>query len=93
MNSRKITWLRRIACLSVSGVVFQLGGCLNLGGVANFASSINPCGTILNCDPEEYQFLTSGYEGPGADPNVDLNCTFPPYCEGPIVPAGPVINP
>jgi len=57
----------------------QFGGC-SLGGIARYVANFNPCGTILNCDPVEYQFIRSGYSGPGADPDVDLACTYPPFC-------------
>jgi hypothetical protein len=57
----------------------QFGGC-SLGGIARYFANFNPCGTILNCDPVQYQFVRSGYRGPGADPDVDLACTYPPFC-------------
>jgi hypothetical protein len=84
--------LRTAASLSVGGCLLQLGGCFGLGAVTNVLSDINPCGTILNCDPDTFDFVTSGYEGPGADPEVDFNCTFPPFCDGPIVAPDPNID-
>ena len=60
------------------GMAFQIAGCG--GPVVGFVRNLNPCGTVLNCDPTEYRFLTSGYQGPGFDPNVDPSCTFPPFC-------------
>ncbi len=64
------------------GVLFQLGGCGGVGGLINFAQNLNPCGSILACDPVQFRFLTSGYEGPGVDPDIDPACTFPPFCAG-----------
>jgi hypothetical protein len=56
-----------------------MGGC---GDIGPYLANINPCGTILNCDPVAYNFVTSGYKGPGADPSIDPACTYPPYCTG-----------
>ncbi|MBN2448675.1 MAG: hypothetical protein JXO22_18255 [Phycisphaerae bacterium] len=49
-------------------------------GITSFVTSLNPCGTILDCDATEYNFVASGYEGPGVDFDVDPTCTYPPYC-------------
>lgn len=74
--------------LALTGAVFQIAGC-SLGGAQNFLSQLNPCGTILVCDPVEFRFLTSGYRGPGANPDIDPACTFPPFCAGdPFVSSG-----
>jgi len=76
-KTRTITWL---AVLGASGICFQAVGCL--GGAAQFLRNANPCGTVLDCDPLAYRFLTSGYEGPGVNPVIDPACTFPPFCAG-----------
>ncbi len=68
-----------LLCLS-SGVCFQFSGC-GLADLASYVAKLNPCGTILNCDPVEYRFIQSGYQGPGADPEIDPACTYPPFCE------------
>ncbi len=73
--------VRCAAAIATSGALFQIGGC-SLSGAQNFLSELNPCGTILLCDPVEFRFLTSGYRGPGADPDIDPACTFPPFCAG-----------
>lgn len=86
MNRRRFVSYWASAAV-VAGTCFQLGGCF--GGVGQFVSNLNPCGTILNCDPVEYRFITSGYEGPGANPGVDPTCTYPPFCDGdPFVTSG-----
>lgn len=85
---RTIRGLRLIGWASVAGLCFQAGGC-GVGTAARFLSNLNPCGTILNCDPVLYQFISSGYRGPGADPAIDPACTFPPFCdEDPFVGGG-----
>lgn len=67
------------ATLAVGASLFQIGGC-SPEGVLNFVGDINPCGAILFCDPIEFRFLTSGYQGPGLDSQIDPACTFPPFC-------------
>ncbi len=75
---RSRSW-RTTALIFASATAFQFGGC-GLDGALAFAGNLNPCGTVLNCDPVEYAFLASGYEGPGVDFSVDPTCTFPPLC-------------
>lgn len=76
--SKKIV-LRALQIAMTGTISFQVAGC-SLGDFRAFASNFNPCGTILSCDPATYNFLTSGYEGPGVDPDIDPACTYPPYC-------------
>ncbi len=75
----------RYLCLAslataLGGTCFQVSGCMNLGGIGRYIANFNPCGTILNCDPVQYNFIRSGYTGPGANPDVDPACTYPPFC-------------
>lgn len=63
-----------------AGTCFQLGGCNGLSAIGGAIANINPCGTILDCDPALYQFATSDYDGPGVDPDLDPFCTYPPFC-------------
>jgi hypothetical protein len=72
-----IVWLP--AALT-GATLLQLGGC-SLSETTKWIANYNPCGTILICDPVTYEFIRSGYEGPGADPDVDPACTYPPYCD------------
>jgi len=66
--------------LGLFGIFFQMGGC-DLGSLVSSAvTNINPCGTILNCDPGAYDFLMSGIDGPGVRPDVDPFCTYAPFC-------------
>jgi hypothetical protein len=70
--------LRFASILLMSGTLFQFNGCFS--DAASFVNNINPCGTILNCNPLSYNYWRSGYEGPGVDPDVDPACTYPPFC-------------
>ncbi len=85
MSQRSIKWMRLAVLTFAGGTAFQLGGCGNM----HFLGQFNPCGTILNCDPVTYRFITSGYQGPGVNPSIDPACTYPPYCAGdPFVATG-----
>jgi hypothetical protein len=79
MRNNRIRILRVFLSLAIAGSCFQFSAC-SPSGIGSFISNINPCGTILACDPVEYTFLTSGYEGPGVDIDVDPFCTYPPWC-------------
>ena len=73
--------VRFAAAVAMGASVFQIAGCNPLSSLTGFfTNTFNPCGSILNCDPAAYRFLSSGYEGPGFDPSVDPACTFPPFC-------------
>lgn len=75
MRTLRKTLYRTFPIALLVGTTFQ-GGC----GVLRYVNQFNPCGTILNCDPVAYRFITSGYEGPGVNPEIDPACTFPPFC-------------
>ena len=72
--------------LAVGGTCLQVGGCNAFELLSSAVSSINPCGTILACDPQEYAFLKSGIDGPGTDPDIDPFCVFPPFCGADVDP-------
>ena len=89
MRTYRSRSLRKVLTVAAVGLCYQLGGC-SLGGITNYLANVNPCGTILNCDPVTYNFINSGYDGPGADPDIDPVCTYPPYCEDdPFVTSAP----
>jgi hypothetical protein len=69
-----------VTMLAAGGACFQVGGCNLLGTAASALSTINPCGTLLVCDPAVYEFAMSGIDGPGVRPEIDPFCTFPPFC-------------
>ncbi len=81
MRSRSLRLLRLATLIVTGGVCLQIGSC-SLGTITHFVGNLNPCGSILNCDPVTYRFITSGYSPPGADPAIDPACTFPPFCVG-----------
>ena len=81
---RRITVLATV--LAVGGACFQVGGCNAFELLSSAVSSINPCGTILACNPQEYAFLKSGIDGPGANPYLDPFCVFPPFCDADVDP-------
>lgn len=81
MHSFRKRTLRLAALLSVGGCCIA-SGC----GVGSFLGNLNPCGVIFACNPAEWEFLTSGYEGPGADPTVTPFCTYPPLCPDTVDP-------
>ena len=68
---------RLAVAVTIASACFRFG-CFS--ATTNYVAGFNPCGTIINCDPVSYEFLTSGYRGPGADPDIDPACTYPPYC-------------
>ncbi|MFH1745617.1 MAG: hypothetical protein ABIG44_01100 [Planctomycetota bacterium] len=78
MQNKRTRLLRLVLGLTIAGTLYG-SGCLP-DGTVQFVRDYNPCGTILNCDPVAYEFLTSGYEGPGVNVDIDPACTYPPYC-------------
>jgi hypothetical protein len=85
MNAIRRQFVQWTVLLASGAGLLQFGGCFENVGV--FANNFNPCGVVLNCDPTTYEFATSGYDGPGFDPDVDLTCTYPPFCGTTPVPA------
>lgn len=75
-----------VTVLAVGGSCFQIGGCNAFEALSSAVSNINPCGTILACDPQQYAFITSGIDGPGANPDIDPYCVFPPFCTADVDP-------
>ncbi|HOO15844.1 MAG: hypothetical protein KBH81_02860 [Phycisphaerae bacterium] len=64
--------------LASAGVVFG-GGC-SVGSVVQYFANFNYGESVLNMTRPAYQFLTSGYQGPGINPDIDPACTYPPFC-------------
>jgi hypothetical protein len=71
--------------LLAGGTCLQVGGC-SLGGLSNFLTNLNPCGTILACDPAQYRFIMADITEPGVQPSVDPFCTWPPFCPAGVDP-------
>ena len=72
-------FLRLTVSLAVAGTALQIGGCVP-DGTLSYLKNFNLGGTVLNVTPVAYRFMTSGYEGPGVDVDIDPACTYPPYC-------------
>ncbi len=70
-----------LATLSI-GSLFG-GGCSLVG---NLVKSINPCGTIIDCNPIEYDLLFRGVEAP--DFEACPISVFPQDCVGVYPPTG-----
>ena len=68
--------LRILLALAMGGTLVQL----DLGCLGTIAKNVNPCGTILNCDPVEYDLLFADYP----DWDTDPTCTIPGFCGGPF---------
>lgn len=68
---RKSLMLSGIVAAS-AGNLFQLG----CGTLQNVVGQLNPCGTILACDPALYEFVRADGRSP--------YCTIAPFC-GPDV--------
>jgi len=80
MHSKHSRLVRWVVVLAAAGTMFQLGSCIP-DGTLQYLKNFNYGGTVLNMDSVTYSFLTSGYTGPGVDPDIDPACTYPPYCE------------
>jgi hypothetical protein len=80
---RFIKWTQILAAASFFGTVLQFPGA---GCVGKIVNNVNPCGTILNCDPLEYDLA---FHDMFPDYAVDPTCTIPGFCGGtPFPPTG-----
>ncbi len=71
-----LNWRQRLIGLffiATSGMLLELS-CAGVG--EKVVTGINPCGTILNCDPVEWDLITSDYP----DWDLDPTCTVPGQC-------------
>ena len=60
-------------------IVF-LGTVCQLNCLGTVARQINPCGTIIACDPLEYDYLVYDLPDNAPDWNLDPTCTLPGFC-------------
>lgn len=60
----------------LGATALQINGC----GLGRLIAGVNPCGTLLECDPRVYAFVQSGIDGPGVEVDDDPFCTFAPFC-------------
>lgn len=81
-SAREVTALTRtiryrrvvLAALVVSASMLLGVTCEGIG--QKLVHNVNPCGTVLNCDPVEYDLLTTDYP----DFDKDPTCTIPGQC-------------
>lgn len=75
---KRATLLRLFTAAAAGGLCFQFGSCVQ------FVGQLNPCGTVLACDPAAFLFATSGASGLGDDLATGSTnspfCTVPPFC-------------
>jgi hypothetical protein len=63
-----------LAALVVSAGMLAGVTCEGLG--QKLVHNVNPCGTVLNCNPVEYDLLTTDFP----DFSIDPTCTIPGQC-------------
>ena len=64
------------AAMSTGGMLYS---CSPVPVAINGITSVNPCGTILNCNPIEYDLALHGTY---PDYAIDPTCTIPGFCGG-----------
>lgn len=75
------SWGRRIRLQTVmltTTVALGSGWLFQAGCITTLAKNFNPCGTILNCDPAEYDLMMNDWP----DWDLDPTCTIPGQCGG-----------
>lgn len=87
--TRLVRWFQVLLASAFLGTMFQPGaGCLN-----KVAKNFNPCGTLLVCDPLEYDLMWYDLDD-FPDYSVDPTCTIPGACGNtPFPPVGGVVVP
>lgn len=84
MQSRCMrTVVRPLLAVLMAGSLFGFS-CSGAG--EKLIKNVNPCGTILNCDPLEYDLITMEFP----DWEVDPSCTMPGLCTPVAFPVGDV---
>lgn len=79
-------FLRRVLqamLVLTAGTLMQVGSLSCTGMAEKVVNNVNPCGTIFNCDPVEYDLLTTDFP----DWELDPTCTIPGQC-GTVWPIG-----
>ncbi len=86
MHGTRFSFLARHAgLLAAGGILCQFGSC-SLPNVLRGFANLNPCGTILACDPDAFLLATGDPDTPGANFDIDPFCTFPPFCSAAVDP-------
>jgi hypothetical protein len=81
MQERTVTLSRLYQRLIQISLATMTGLTLSLscsGAAEKVTHTINPCGVVLNCNPEEYDLLTTDFP----NWNIDPTCTVPGQCSG-----------
>jgi hypothetical protein len=71
------------AILRVSLAILFIGTTFQAGCLGTLMRNFNPCGTIIECDPLEYDYLAYGLPENAPDWDLDPTCTLPGFC-GPV---------
>ena len=91
MTTRYTRWFQITTAGAFFGTMLQFPGADCSGKIIR---NVNPCGTILNCDPLEYDLAFHQDEYPNW--NIDPTCTIPGLCDTQGVPfpvsPGPTIG-
>ncbi len=67
---------------------YSLAGFGGINCLGQATRLLNPCGTVLVCDPLEYDLMNYDLDD-FPDFDVDPTCTIPGFCDGvPFPPAG-----
>ena len=76
MITRRKFWQAALRLAMCTSLVSTMGvtGCLNRVG-----RNINPCGTILNCNPTEWDWMF--HNGDYPDYDADPTCVIPGQCD------------
>lgn len=72
--NRFYRWFQVVAASALMGGVYGVEGCASA-----VLHNVNPCGTILNCDPIEYDNALNDHF---PDYSKDPTCTIPGFCGG-----------
>lgn len=73
ISSKSVKRLLQVTSVLLAGTLLEVS-CTGMG--ERVVNGINPCGTILNCDPVEYDLLTRDFPNWELDPT----CTIPGQC-------------
>ncbi len=86
MQQQRVGRMTRVAMIvSTTLLAGTLMGMPGIGCAGRVANNFNPCGTILDCDPLEYDLFTHRFP----DWSLDPTCTIPGMCGG-VFPFGGV---
>jgi len=82
MRGKRQGLRRRLAVAITATAAFLAGSVAGVGCLGAIAHNFNPCGTILNCDPAEYDLMMNSFP----DWDLDPTCTIPGQCGDGVFP-------